>query len=247
MLYNTKEIAEKIQVKETRTRQTIVKAVIFDMFETLITHFDSPLYFGKQIAADIGIEESSFRELWDDECMETDRSTGKITLEEELELILRKNGCYSEKMLTHIVQKRIAVKEECLNHLHPEIIPLFVQLKQKGIKIGLISNCYSEEVPIIKNSVLFPYFDAAFLSYEQGVQKPDKEIFYRCINKLMVHADECLYIGDGGSRELETAQELGMKAIQAVWYLKEEVSHSFCRKKEFVQAENPLDIVEYVE
>ena len=31
----------------------MIKAVIFDMFETLITHFKSPLYFGKQIAEDI--------------------------------------------------------------------------------------------------------------------------------------------------------------------------------------------------
>ena len=30
----------------------MIKAVIFDMYETLITLFDSPLYFGTQMAAD---------------------------------------------------------------------------------------------------------------------------------------------------------------------------------------------------
>lgn len=38
----------------------MIKAVIFDMHETLITLFDSPLYFGTQMAIDAGIEEEKF-------------------------------------------------------------------------------------------------------------------------------------------------------------------------------------------
>ncbi len=41
------------------------------------------------------------------------------------------------------------------------------------------------------------------------------------MQKLSVRADECLYIGDGGSHELEAASALGMTALQAVWYLQE--------------------------
>ncbi len=41
----------------------MIKAVIFDMYETLVTHFDSPLYFGVQIAQDLGIPENIFQEL----------------------------------------------------------------------------------------------------------------------------------------------------------------------------------------
>lgn len=32
----------------------MIKAVIFDMFETLVTHYESPVYMGKQIIEDIG-------------------------------------------------------------------------------------------------------------------------------------------------------------------------------------------------
>ena len=39
----------------------MIKAVIFDMYETLITLFDSPLYFGTQMAADAGIPEEKFQ------------------------------------------------------------------------------------------------------------------------------------------------------------------------------------------
>ena len=57
----------------------MIKAVIFDMFETLITHYESPLYMGKQITNDIGISESKFREIWD--TTDDDRTLGKRTLE----------------------------------------------------------------------------------------------------------------------------------------------------------------------
>lgn len=144
--------------------KSMIKAVIFDMYETLITHYQSPLYFGKQMAADAGIPESKFRRLWD--ATESDRTVGKLTLEEVVEAILRDNGCYTEELFQKIVQRRIQVKEECFRHLHKEIIPLLSGLKQNGMKVGLISNCFSEEVVVIKKSVLFPYFDAVCLSYE---------------------------------------------------------------------------------
>lgn len=41
----------------------MIKAVVFDMYETLITLFESPLYFGAQMAADAGMEEGQFLEI----------------------------------------------------------------------------------------------------------------------------------------------------------------------------------------
>jgi len=223
----------------------MIKAVIFDMYETLITHFQSPLYFGAQMAADIGIPEQKFREIWDPS--EHDRTIGKVTLEEVIEKILKENDCYSEDFVKELAGKRIAVKEDCFNHLHAEIIPMFETLKEKGVKVGLISNCFSEEAKVIRKSILFPYFDALYLSYEQGIAKPDEEIFQRCMQELGVKSEECLYVGDGGSQELETAGKLGMNAVQAVWYLREGTRQPVGRKPEFLQAECPLEIINFFE
>ena len=219
----------------------MIKAVIFDMYETLITHYQSPLYFGKQMAADAGIPEGRFRELWDS--TEQDRTIGKLTLEEVVKTILQQNECYSEGLFQKIVQKRIQTKEECFQHLHKDIIPLLRSLKEKGIKVGLISNCFSEETTVIRKSVLFQYFDVVCLSYEQGIQKPDLGIYRRCMDQLGVEAHECLYVGDGGSHELEAARELGMKAVQAVWYLREGTTQPCSRKAGFEQMEEPLDVL----
>ena len=222
----------------------MIRAVIFDMYETLITHYECPLYFGKQIAEDLGIPEKNFLALW--RPGEYDRTIGKVTFEDALENIMKKSGCFSKDRLDVVVQKRRKTKEECFQHLHKEILPMLCILKEKQIKTGLISNCFSEEVTAIRNSVLYPYFDAVFLSYEQKIAKPDKEIFNRCMNSLGVNAGECLYVGDGGSSELETAEHLGMKAIQAVWYFKEETLKPVGRKDDFIQAETPLEIIRYL-
>ena len=222
----------------------MIRAVIFDMFETLITHYHSPLYFGAQMAADAGIAEEKFQALW--RPTEYYRTIGKLTFEEVVENILRENRCYSGELVKKIVQRRIETKEDCFKKIHEEIIPMLEQLKAKGILIGLISNCFSEEAEVIRRSVLFPYFDAVYLSYEQGVQKPDKEIYKRCMADLGVRPEECLYIGDGGSNELEAARTLGMKALQAVWYLQEGTSQQTGRKAEFEQMERPMDILIYL-
>lgn len=226
-------------------RNFMIRAVIFDMFETLITHYRSKLYFGSQIAKDMGISEDKFRVLWD--LTEYDRSIGKLTLEEVLESILRENKCYSEKLLNEITEKRKEVKRECFRNLHSEIIPMLSKLKEREILVGLISNCFSEEAEVIRKSKLFPYFDVVMLSWEQGVSKPDEEIFERCMKRLSVKPEECLYIGDGGSFELETAKKLGMTAAQAVWYLREGNNQPSGRKKEFWQMEKPLDVLNYLD
>ena len=219
----------------------MIKAVIFDMYETLITLFDSPLYFGTQMAADAGIAEEKFQKIWRAE--EKNRTIGKVTLEELLEKILRENNCFSEEKMNTILKKRIHCKEEAFEHLHIEIIPMLKALKEKGILIGLISNCFSEEAMVIKKSVLYPFFDAVCLSFEEGIQKPDPAIFERCIEKLGVEADECLYVGDGGSDELEAARALGMQAVQAVWYLKEGTNQPSRRKADFEHMEKPMDVI----
>ena len=222
----------------------MIKAVIFDMFETLVTHYRSSQYFGEDISRDLGLTEAGFREIWD--TTDHDRSVGLRRFEDVIREIMEKNGIYSEELLRRISQKRLATKVEVFLHLHDEILPMLEELKKRGIRIGLISNCFSEEVIAIRESVLYPYFDVSMLSYEQGIMKPDKEIFFRCMKNLNVSAEECLYVGDGGSRELETAAELGMKALQATWYFADNQRKSSELKESFLGLASPMEVLYYL-
>ena len=70
------------------------------------------------MAMDAGITEDQFQELW--RATEKDRTIGKLWLEEAVEMILRKNKCYSGELLNLIVKKRIQSKEEVFHHLHKD-------------------------------------------------------------------------------------------------------------------------------
>lgn len=222
----------------------MITAVIFDMFETLISYHTCPVYFGTQMAEDAGVPIAEFLSKW--RATDYDRSIGKRTVDEVLKQILKEFDCYSEERLQVLVGKRCATIEACLEHKNSEIIPMLQALKAQRVSIGLISNCYLEEATRIRKSDLFPYFDVVCFSNEQGICKPEKEIYYRCMEELSVQPEECLYVGDGGSRELETARELGMKAVQATWYLKNGTSQPVGRMPKFVEAKRPMDVVKFV-
>ena len=67
----------------------MIRAVIFDMYETLITHYRCPLYFGAQMAKDAGVSEDKFQATW--HATNDERTTGKMTFEEVIERILKEN------------------------------------------------------------------------------------------------------------------------------------------------------------
>ena len=218
----------------------MIKAAIFDMYETLVTLFDGPVYLATQMAEDSGIPEDDFLALWRQ--TEDDRTLGKITIDEVIEGILKKYDRYTEEKVNRIMDKRIRYKKEVFDHLHPEIIPMMETLRLSEIRTGLISNCHSEEAKVIRESILFPYFDAVCLSYDEGIKKPDPRIYMKCLNKLELTADDCMYIGDGGSNELVAAKNAGLFPVQAVWYLKEGTLQPAKRMPEYIQAETPMAI-----
>ena len=222
----------------------MIKAVLFDMFETQVSIFQSPLYVSCDIARDIGVPESSFKEFWNS--MDEDRIIGRLSLNKAVEAALRQFGCYSPELQNAIVKRRIDSKRECFNHLHPEIIPLLKGLRSKRIKIGVVSNCFEEEAKVIRESTIYPFYDSICLSCEMGIKKPDYRIFEKCRTALFVDSNECFYIGDGGSHELEIASSLGMHAVQAMWYVNAYSGHPSKRNKEFSMFEKPLDVLEAV-
>ena len=86
-------------------------------------------------------------------------------------------------------------------------------LKRFGYKIGVISNC-SEEVSRLWSTTPFgPLVDAAVLSSDVGLVKPDPRIYELATRGIGVQARQCLYVGDGSSSELTGASKIGMTAV----------------------------------
>ena len=194
----------------------MIKAVIFDMFETLVTLFTGRTYFSEHIAADLNQPIEAFRKCWHE--TEKDRTLGKYSMEEGLSITLKNLGAYSPENVQLVCRKRREALGDTFKAIPSESLWLLKTLREKGYKVGLITNTFSDERDMILASPLYPLFDAAMISYEQGLLKPDPEIYRRAMLALGVEPENCLYVGDGGSHELQAARSLGMQAIQCTWF-----------------------------
>jgi protein tyrosine phosphatase (PTP) superfamily phosphohydrolase (DUF442 family) len=61
---------------------------------------------------------------------------------------------------------------------------------------------------------LLGYFDAVALSYEVGHAKPAPHIYRVVTERLGVAPSRCMYVGDGGSDEINGARALGMMTVR---------------------------------
>lgn len=221
------------------------KAIIFDLFETLITEWGHKKYTKNEMCADLGIERKIFDIYWEEK--EQERYIGKMTFEDSILYACKNCGKHVDNLLlSDIVDKRIKTKSKCFEYVIPDVFQLLRNLKAMGLGTAIISNCSSEEVKVLKESEIYKYFDEVILSYEVHMKKPDACIYEEAAKRLGVDLNECVFVGDGGNNELAGAKAVGMKAVQAKWY-----TNRLPQKRDnidgFLVAEEPLDIIEYIE
>ena len=90
----------------------MTKAVIFDMYETLITHYNCQLYFGAEMATDAGVSREEFFRVWRNDEYEWMRTVGKMTLEELLTMTLKDVGNYSQELVEKLAAAGFSYDEE---------------------------------------------------------------------------------------------------------------------------------------
>lgn len=221
------------------------KAVIFDLYETLITEWGHKKYTKNDMSADLGVVREIFDMYWDEK--EQERYVGEINFEDSILYVCKSCGkCIDNSLLSSVVDKRIRTKSACFEYVIPDVYQLLKNLKAMGLKTAIVSNCSSDEVKALKGSEIYKYFDEVILSFEVHMKKPDPCIYEEAARRLGVAFNECVFVGDGGSNELAGAKAVGMKAIQAKWYTNQ---HPYKRENiaDFSVAEEPMDIIEYIE
>jgi putative hydrolase of the HAD superfamily len=87
-------------------------------------------------------------------------------------------------------------------------------LRQRGLRTAVVSDCWYELPHFLPRSPMHALFDAHVYSVEVGRCKPHPWMYLHACARLRVAPDECLYVGDGGSRELTGAAALGMSAVR---------------------------------
>ena len=190
------------------------KAVIFDLFGTLVEKFpvDESLKVLEEIADVLHVDFKELTRAWWESFDE--RHSGRFgSLEEDFRNVAHRLGA---KPTDEQVGKSAQIDiEYVLKHITPKpgAVELLAYLKGKGLETGLVSN-WSDEIPRIWQDVpISVYFDVVVFSCNVHLLKPDPRIYNLALEELNADASECLYVGDGDSREIDGAKEVGMDAV----------------------------------
>lgn len=92
-------------------------------------------------------------------------------------------------------------------HPYPDTAAVLGALHERGTRVAVVSNIGWDLRPVFREHGLDPYVDAYVLSYEHGVQKPDRRLFAVACEALGVAPEDALMVGDdrradGGAAEL---------------------------------------------
>jgi putative hydrolase of the HAD superfamily len=93
-------------------------------------------------------------------------------------------------------------------------------MKDRGKRIALCSNADALEMAAWDRCPIAPLFDVTIFSCNEGCMKPEREIYDLCLRRLGVEAEEAVFVGDGGSRELEGARAAGLTTIMVAEHIR---------------------------
>ena len=94
-----------------------------------------------------------------------------------------------------------------------DVIPTLTGLKQRGIRLGVISNFDSRLDDVLRGCELDRFFDSIHISTRIGAAKPDPLIFDTALGFHNIEAQQAWHVGDSPREDLEGAEAVGMRAF----------------------------------
>jgi len=179
----------------------VIRAVVFDLWDTLVEFPASEAELLKARLAELTrADPDEFERRWRDGYRAS--QTGPLADS------YRALGVPDEHVAEHVAARHEFARGAL--RLRRGAHETLVALRQRGVKLGLITVC-SEEVPAAwPESELAGLFDAETFSSDCGLIKPDPEIYLTTLAGLDVEPAQALFVGDGANDELGGAARVGM-------------------------------------
>jgi|SRR5215471_132170 len=189
-------------------------AVVFDFFGTLTPDTPSHVWdvHAARSAVPLGISPTDWRDALDRSFHE--RLMGSLgDLPQTFRTLARRCGVEpDETMLATACTARMDAQRE-LFVLRGDALPTLRQLRAKGMRFGVLSDCTIELVEAWPSLPLAALVEVTVFSCIEGRRKPDPILYQAAARRLGVEASSCLYISDGDGRELEGASRCSMTAV----------------------------------
>lgn len=107
---------------------------------------------------------------------------------------------------------------------------LIADLKAAGYKLYVLSNMSREFIDFLREQPVYRHFDGEIISCEEGVAKPDPEIYDRLIARFDLEPQDTLFIDD----RAENVEAAARKGINVVHFDRMDYQASCCRLREML-------------
>lgn len=196
-----------------------VKAVLFDLGGTLIKTAEVPEIY-RRILKRFGVNVTSDEILKAHRANEEEFDIAKGQREFGQDFWIKWNLRVLERIgitenIEYLAQK---VDELWWDHadleVYSDVFPMLAQLRTNGVKLGLVTNGLKKDFEyLLKRMELADCFDVVVGMDTCDKAKPDKEIFLFALNKLSIHPEQALFVGDSVKNDYKGAEGAGMKPL----------------------------------
>jgi putative hydrolase of the HAD superfamily len=197
----------------------MINAVLFDLFETLITEYWTHPTRASSLAATLELENDAYRVEW--KARRARIVLGQVSFAEALtEICQTLTGSADTGAIQRVCKQRVREKAAAYARIDDEVTALITDLARRGIGLAVISNGFEEDVRPWSHCSLAREFQCTVFSCVEGVAKPDPEIYLRAVRRLGVQPATAVYVGDGADDELGGAERAGVRAYRAAWFVR---------------------------
>ena len=102
-------------------------------------------------------------------------------------------------------------------------------IRRRGLKVGFVSNTLTSPAQMrrrLEEFGLLDHAEVAVFSVEQGVRKPNPEIYRAALRALAVEPGETIFVGDRVREDVRGPQSVGMHGVLTHEFRQDEVGDS---------------------
>jgi putative hydrolase of the HAD superfamily len=191
-----------------------IRAVLFDLDQTLIDFMKMKVEACKSaieamIKAGLKIDKKGglkkLLETYFRLGIESDRAISKF-LEEQ-------TGRVDEEISKAGIDAYLKTKPHFLKP-YPYVLETLEVLKNMNLRLGIVTDAPREKaMDRLKAMDIVHFFDLIITFDDSGVKKPNELPFLLAMKKLGLKSEEILFVGDSIRRDIEPAENLGMKTL----------------------------------
>lgn len=189
-------------------------AVVFDFYGTLTPSSPAEAWASnaRLLASVLGVEAASLIRVLDETF--PDRVSGALgDSRQTMHAIAGRLGVRLDASLLEQAIEVRRVAQEAMLELRSEALEVIAALRASGLRTGLVSDCTHELPAAWPRLAVSALIDAPVFSCVERTRKPDARLFRKVAADLGTDPASCVYVGDGGGKELTGASGVGMRAV----------------------------------